>query len=279
MLKRVSIIALCIIAVVLLYERNAIRDLFTAPKHDLPSPISYADIARPDPSAVSDEDTAGAVSNDQQTSDTEEGDGAAPAAEETLEEKPLVVSERNALNLAVPFQPQAPHANWDLPYQEACEEASVIMVDHYLRGDDSLTADEMDDLILELVVWETEHGYPIDVSVEELVRIVQEKYGWRALVLETLTESAIREQLNLGRPVIVPAAGRELHNPYFRQPGPLYHMLVIKGYTTDGHFITNDPGTRRGADYVYDPAVLLAAAHDWTGEVADGPALGLVMYK
>src|SRR3989344_258791 len=133
------------------------------------------------------------------------------------------------------------------------------MVDRYLRGDSVLSADEMDGLILELVAWETEHGYPIDVSITELARIAQEKYGWRALVLESLTESMIREQLNLGRPVIVPAAGRELGNPYFRQPGPLYHMLVIKGYTADGEFITNEPGTKRGADYIYDPVALLSA--------------------
>src|SRR3989344_4836525 len=127
------------------------------------------------------------------------------------------------------------------------------MVDRYLRGDSVLSADEMDGLILELVAWETEHGYPIDVSVGELARIAQEKYGWRALVLEVLTESTIREQLNLGRPVIVPAAGRELGNPYFRTPGPLYHMLVIKGYTSDGEFITNDPGTKRGGWYFFLP--------------------------
>ncbi|MCR4279964.1 MAG: hypothetical protein NUV82_00890, partial [Candidatus Komeilibacteria bacterium] len=34
-------------------------------------------------------------------------------------------------NLDVPFMSQAPHANWDLPYQEACEEASLIMVDYF----------------------------------------------------------------------------------------------------------------------------------------------------
>src|SRR3989344_6745828 len=117
MLRRVSIIAFLIVAVVLLYERNTIRNFFTAPKPDVPSPVSYADIARPDPPAVSDKDSADVVSDSEQPSDAEEEQGTAPAAEEPLEEKPPIAPERDALNLAVPFQPQAPHANWGLPYR------------------------------------------------------------------------------------------------------------------------------------------------------------------
>ena len=40
-------------------------------------------------------------------------------------------------------------------------------------------------------------------------------------------------------------------------------MLVVKGYTKDGKWITNDPGTRRGADYVYSNDVLMNAIHSF----------------
>ena len=50
-----------------------------------------------------------------------------------------------------------------------------------------------------------------------------------------------------GVPVLLPAAGRLLRNPYFSGQGPLYHMLVVKGYTRDGKIITDDPGTRLAA--------------------------------
>ena len=52
-------------------------------------------------------------------------------------------------NLAVPFQPQAPFANWDMPYQEACEEASLIMADAYFAGQ-ALSANDMDYAIKKL---------------------------------------------------------------------------------------------------------------------------------
>jgi len=46
---------------------------------------------------------------------------------------------------------------------------------------------------------------------------------------------------------------------------------VIKGFLSDGQIITNDPGTRKGADYLYDPQILLDAIHDWNdGDVPRG---------
>ena len=55
-------------------------------------------------------------------------------------------------------------------------------------------------------------------------------------------------------------------------------MLVIKGYTKDGRFITNDPGTRRGANYLYDPNIVLNAIHYWNGgDVKNGKKAVIVV--
>ena len=45
-------------------------------------------------------------------------------------------------------------------------------------------------------------------------------------------------------------------------------MRVIKGYKVDtDEFITNDPGTRNGANYKYDSETLLKALFDYpTGD-------------
>jgi len=184
-----------------------------------------------------------------------------------------------AINLAVPFQPQAPFAQWVEPYKEACEEASLIMVDYYLRGK-LLTPEDMKREIDRQVAWQYENfsGH-WDLSIEQEEVLGRAFYDHKFLKLPNLTANIIKEQLNLGRPVIIPAAGRELGNPYFQTPGPLYHMLVIKGYTADRRFITNDPGTRRGADFIYDEDVLMAAIKDWDGVAPAGAKIGLVMYK
>ena len=192
------------------------------------------------------------------------------------EPKPTV----DQINLAVPFASQAPFGDWSMPYGEACEEASLIMTDFYLR-DASLTKQQMKDMIDQMVAWQIkEWGGHMDLSAAKTIELAKQfNPSYRYQIISNLTADKIRDQLRAGFPVIVPAAGRELHNPNFKQPGPIYHMLVIKGFTKDGKFITNDPGTRNGADYVYTEEVLMSAIHDWTGQAADGAKVGIVIKK
>lgn len=171
------------------------------------------------------------------------------------------------VNWSVPFMVQAPHADWSLPYQEACEEASALMASAYVRGEPALWSPEQADLeIQKLVAWQQRtFGYYEDTSVAEVERILHEYFDIQnTRVIEDSTPRMLREELMLGNIILMPAYGKELPNPYFRNGGPLYHMLVIKGYTEDG-FITNDPGTRHGQDFFYTDEALLNANHDWNG--------------
>ncbi|MBF8280348.1 MAG: hypothetical protein HW383_121 [Candidatus Magasanikbacteria bacterium] len=166
-------------------------------------------------------------------------------------------------NLAVPFTSQAPFANWDPVHEETCEEASLIMVDAYFKGTKSLTKVSAEDALLKLVAWQkTRFGYFEDTTAEETAIIAREYFGYKNVSVAPLTLDAIERSVARGVPVIVPANGKMLGNPNFRNGGPEYHMLVIKGFTKD-KFITNDPGTRKGENYLYDKNVVLNAAHDW----------------
>lgn len=165
-------------------------------------------------------------------------------------------------NLAVPFASQAPFGDWGMPYQEACEEASLIMAARYFAGQ-TLTPQEMDEEIKKLVAWEKERfGYYEDTTSAEVAAIAQEYFNLSAYLDYDVSVDSIKKYLSQNKLVLVPAAGRILPNPYFTGDGPLYHMLVIRGYTTD-RFITNDPGTRRGQEFVYKYNDLIAAVHDW----------------
>jgi uncharacterized protein YvpB len=169
--------------------------------------------------------------------------------------------------LKVPFTAQAPHQNWDPPYDEACEEASVIMVDYYLEGK-KLNPEIANNQIVLLTDWQKDHGYKVDVSVEELKKIVALYYeDYQAYVYKNqqITIENIKRLINAGYPVIVPAAGQMLENPNFRGAGPPYHMLVITGYDQN-YFYTNDPGTRNGENFRYTYPNLMTSIHDWTGD-------------
>ena len=113
-------------------------------------------------------------------------------------------------------------------------------------------------------------GFYEDTNADETAMILREYFDIAKVeVVPDPTPDAIKSDLAQGKAVIVPLAGRQLGNPYFQQPGPLYHMLVIKGYKRNGDFIVNDPGTRRGADYIYKPDIILNAVRDWNGGNVD----------
>lgn len=168
-----------------------------------------------------------------------------------------------SLIIPVPFTSQAPFANWDELHNEACEEASMIIADSFFNKK-ILNKEIAEQRIQDLVSWETKNGYTVDATSQEVVEILDTYFSLQGELEYSVTSQKIIQALNEGKLVIIPAAGRDLHNPNYKQPGPLYHMLVIRGYDANKkQFITNDPGTRKGEGYRYDYDVLINAVHDW----------------
>jgi hypothetical protein len=191
-----------------------------------------------------------------------------PAAVSPLEvtrQQTVAATSGAEVNLAVPFSPQAPFADWEQPYQDACEEAALLMVERSLRGV-SLTAAEADAEILRMVDFQRERfGFYKDSNIAETVRLAEAYFPQlSASAVYDITADDIRAQLVAGRPVVVLVDGRRLGNPFYTAPGPDKHALVVKGFLDDS-FITNDPGTRRGADFVYAVDTMMAALVDYDG--------------
>jgi len=280
------------------FGRAQIRDfIFTSEKNDLPKAQSYNEFETSTHDAyleaeeeLSTTSTIAGISEDPdedpyietQTKGEDIGEG---KNEEEGGDQALLPVERDealptSINLAVPFTPQAPHANWDLPYQEACEEASLLMVVRYKKDELIASAEDADQEILKLVEFQnTFLGDYKDTTAEETAEIARTYYGFDDTeVLYDPTIEDIKRELAEGNPVIVPAAGRQLPNPHFHSPGPLYHMLVIRGYTQD-LFITNDPGTKRGEEFTYEYRDLLNAMHDWNGGDVEGGRKVMIVVK
>ncbi len=179
------------------------------------------------------------------------------------------VSIPEAKNLAVPFTSQAPEANWDQDHEEFCEEASMAMVGRFYQGRKFDSKADAEAALQQIKKWEVDHlGFYYDTTAAETAQAVTGMYGLKVELKTSPTIHDIQLALTQNKLVIVPAAGQELGNPNFTAPGPIYHNFVIRGYTKDGKFITNDPGTRKGEAYVYDESVVMNAIHDW---VPDGP--------
>ena len=183
-------------------------------------------------------------------------------------------------NLDVPFTSQAPTGDWSMPYQEACEETSAIMVDAFYRGiSGNIPADQATKAINAVVNYENKTiGSYTDTTAAQTAQFIKGYFGYSTvLVLPLSSVNDLKRAVANGYPVIVPASGKELPNPNFRNGGPLYHMLVVKGYTAD-RIITNDPGTHLGADFTYTYDGLMNAAHDWNGgDVTHGAPVMIII--
>jgi hypothetical protein len=177
---------------------------------------------------------------------------------ELPKEKPLPTE---AL-ITVPYTRQAPFSVWDALHEDACEEASLLMVKHFLDGTKISDKQSIDNEIIDLVNFEEENGYQTSITLDELNAISKNKYGISGVVKKNITNNDIKKEIAAGKPVIVGAAGKILPNPYFRNGGPIYHMLVITGYDNT-NFITNDPGTMKGDGFKYTFSDLYNAIHDW----------------
>ena len=184
--------------------------------------------------------------------------------------------------IQVPFTSQAPLGNWAEPWQNFCEEASSVMAAHFVWGT-PLTA-YIAETEMQLIKKYEKLAFKKydDTSASETASILKNLYGFKNIEVRPVASvDEIIKELSQGHIILAPAAGRMLHNPYFVSPGPLYHMVLVRGFDTAKHtFITNDPGTRRGNGFAYDQDIFFRAIHDWNkGDVMRGEKNVVVVIK
>ncbi len=188
-----------------------------------------------------------------------------PSASDQPSPSPITLAA--SVSLPVPFTDQAPLGDWSAK-QHTCEEASLTMVDRYLRGDHSggqIDAQTANAEINQITSWKP----ALDLTDVELGQLAKEYLGWAYQILPA-TRYNIKAQLTLGRPVIVGVRTHGLGNPtypgyrdHYEQPGwSVSHYLVVAGYDTSDQLILNDPGLTRGHGYKISYDQLIFAIND-----------------
>lgn len=182
-------------------------------------------------------------------------------ADQSAPENAIVI--KNTIILDVPFVVQAPFGNWDDPiFQNGCEEASILMAVNWLNGIQKVSPSAAQTQIHDIVDFEnTTFGYNTDTDVFDVQKIFQDLFKKQNVsVQENIKLDDIKQELQNGNLVLVPAFGQALGNPNYTAPGPVEHMLVVIGYDpATREFITNDPGTRHGSKYRYGEDVFFDA--------------------
>lgn len=178
---------------------------------------------------------------------------ATPTIEES-DDTDDVATIKDSVLLDVPFADQAPFKDWGDPYQEACEETSAIMAYQFVVGntENDLSKKFIDQEILNMVSYQENNlGGHYDLDTAGTLDLFQQYYNYQdGQIVSINSIDDIKCILSEGNIIIAPTYGRELDNPHFTPPGPVYHMLLIKGYN-DSHFITNDPGVWQGKNFNY----------------------------
>jgi len=173
-----------------------------------------------------------------------------------------------AVILPVPFTSQAPLNNW-ADRQHTCEEASLVMVDRYLKGDHNATIDgrTADSAINQVTTWKP----ALDLTSQQVGEVAKRNWGYNYKMLPA-DRLNMKQQLALGRPLLMGVRTHGLGNPnypgyhnHFEDPNwSVSHFLVVIGYDNTDHFVLNDPGLTRGASYhiLYDQLMHAIDDHD-----------------
>lgn len=160
------------------------------------------------------------------------------------------------------FRSQAPYWNWNQPYQDACEEASLLIWYYYLKNFTKTKAEYNTDL-LAMVDLEMEMlWYFESTTIMEMKQIINRRDKTiKAHIIEHPTIRDIEREISQNHVVVAPFYGKWLKNPHYALWGPEYHFMVIKWYNQT-NFITHDVWTLRWANREYTKSTIMDNIHD-----------------
>ena len=164
------------------------------------------------------------------------------------------------------FVPQSPEKNWDEPWQDACEEASLLTVDYFYKNISDVDTQTIKEDLLEMIDFEDQQSSTHDMNINQMSFVAQNYLGYTTKTIDNPTADNIKEYIAQDIPIIVPANGKTLYqeNKHFSSGGPYYHNLVILGYDDNTQkFTVHDVGTQFGAYFKYSYSLLLESIHDF----------------
>jgi len=188
--------------------------------------------------------------------------------------------QKEIVNLNVPFISEAPQKIWSGPWLNACEEASITMVDAYYLNQTKVTPKDAANLMNQLFAWQNKlFKSNANTNATRTIQMIEgNNLSFQGKIVREPTLEQIQEELRAGHPVISLHYGFDLNNPdlHFLRTGSGYHMMVIKGFDDNtGDFIVQDNGSHNdGIDFRYKYDILMSSLHDYNHKTnrTDGPA-------
>ena len=186
----------------------------------------------------------------------------------------------------VPYVNEAPHGIFAGSWKNACEEASIAMVEGYYSGKETIPINEAVKF-MEMLFEKQNILYGSNSNSDAAItaEIINKYSSYGAFIKENPTIEEIKSEIDEGRPVITPNYGFGLKNPNipFLASGSSYHMVVVIGYNDKTReFITNDSGdgkTGAGYRYGYDLFMATVRDYDYSTNKVSGPSRAIFTFR
>lgn len=181
-----------------------------------------------------------------------------------------VVEEKDVekITLTVPYVSEAPEGIWSQPWANACEEASIMMIDQYYAGKKSVSVSEAKAYLQNLFdKEEILYNSSRNADSEEINKLAQDYTSFIGSIKRNPSLDEIKKEITEGRPVLSLHRGFDLKNPNIEFSPTLssYHTMVVVGFDNDKKmFIVHDPGDEKyGEKHWYSYSVFMDSLHDY----------------
>jgi Peptidase_C39 like family len=179
--------------------------------------------------------------------------------------------------LPVPYVSEAPEGDWSGNWVNACEEATIIMVDGFYAGKSKITIEDAKSRLLKLFSeQDIMYGSSKNSDSKKIENLISIYTNYKGKIKTNPTITNLKQEIDNGNPVISLHKGFDLKNKNipFSPVKSSYHTVVLVGYDdVSGEFITHDPGDDKdGFEHRYSYDDYMDSLHDYnaTDDKADG---------
>ncbi len=187
--------------------------------------------------------------------------------------------EKEIVKLKVPYTSEIPLGSWVKPWNNACEEASMVMAESYYFGNESMTKAVAVKYMTPIFKIEDKiFGSNADSDTVRTAKLLNDYLSVSATIKNNPTIEEIKDQLRRGKPVISFHYAKDIKNPYhhWRVGGSYFHVMVLVGFDDNtNEFLVHDSGDPvTGAYHRYGYNLIMNTLHDFNfkNHKADGPA-------
>ena len=187
------------------------------------------------------------------------------------------------VKIPAPYTSEVPTGSWATPWNNACEEATIVMVNDYYFGYENMTKKIAIDNMSPLFKIENKiFGSNANTDATQTAKLINDYTDSVALIKDNPTLEEIKDELRQQRPVISFHYAKNIPNPnyHWRAGGSYYHVMTLVGFdeNTKEFFVHDSGDPVTGAYHRYAYSVIMNSLHDYNHKTRRADGTPRVLY-